>query len=159
MISPKTSCSSFKASQIPVCPRRHHHSVCRLLQHHLHARAARERQETGDRHPASDGSQPFEHCLHLRHLRSCDGILSSIIGATAALFTLHHIDSIVRLLSYFQGHDAFNATFFGQSLSSELSNNAVTFILIATPLISLLAGLVPAIKACRLRPSEILRSE
>ncbi len=87
------------------------------------------------------------------------GILSSIIGTTAALFTLHHIDSIVQLLSYFQGHDAFNATFFGQSLSSELSNNAVTFILIATPLISLLAGLVPAIKACRLRPSEILRSE
>jgi len=35
----------------------------------------------------------------------------------------------------------------------------VTFILIATPLISLIAGLVPAIKACRLRPSEILRSE
>ncbi len=87
------------------------------------------------------------------------GILSSIIGATAALFTLHHIDSIVQLLSFFQGHDAFNTTFFGESLSSELSGNAVTFILIATPLISLLAGLVPAIKACRLRPSEILRSE
>lgn len=87
------------------------------------------------------------------------GILSSLIGTAAALFTLHHIDAIVQLLSYFQGREAFNATFFGKSLPSELSGNALTFILIATPLLSLLAGLVPAIKACRLRPSEILRSE
>ena len=87
------------------------------------------------------------------------GILSSILGTAAALYTLHHIDSIVQLLSYMQGHDAFNSTFFGKSLPNELSSNAVTFILITTPIISLLAGLVPAIKACRLRPSEILRAE
>jgi lipoprotein-releasing system permease protein len=87
------------------------------------------------------------------------GILSSIIGTTAALFTLHHIDSIVQMLSFFQGHDAFNTAFFGKSLPNELSHNAVLFILITTPLLSLLAGLVPAIKACRLRPSEILRAE
>jgi lipoprotein-releasing system permease protein len=87
------------------------------------------------------------------------GILSSIIGTVAALFTLHHIDAIVQLLSFIQGHDAFNTTFFGKSLPNELSHNAVSFILITTPLLSLLAGLVPAIKACRLRPSVILRSE
>ncbi len=87
------------------------------------------------------------------------GILSSALGTVAALLTLHHIDAIVQLLSFFQGHEAFNASFFGKTLPSHLSGNAVTFILIATPLISLIAGLVPAIKACRLRPSEILRSE
>jgi lipoprotein-releasing system permease protein len=87
------------------------------------------------------------------------GVLSSILGTAAALYTLQHIDSIVQLLSYMQGHDAFNSTFFGKSLPNELSSNAVTFILITTPIISLLAGLVPAIKACRLRPSEILRAE
>jgi lipoprotein-releasing system permease protein len=87
------------------------------------------------------------------------GILSSIIGTLAALLTLGHIDSIAQLLSYFQGHDAFNSAFFGKSLPGELSSNAVTFILITTPIISLLAGLVPAIKACRLQPSEILRAE
>jgi lipoprotein-releasing system permease protein len=87
------------------------------------------------------------------------GILSSIIGAAAALVTLQHIDTIVQLLSYFQGHDAFNSAFFGKSLPSQLSHNAVTFILFTTPIISLLAGLVPAIKACRLRPSETLRAE
>lgn len=87
------------------------------------------------------------------------GILSSIIGTVGALFTLKHIDSVVQLLSFIQGHDAFNSAFFGKSLPGVLSSNAVTFILIITPLISLLAGLVPAIKACRLRPSEILRAE
>jgi lipoprotein-releasing system permease protein len=87
------------------------------------------------------------------------GILSSILGTAAALFTLQHIDLVVQFLSFIQGHDAFNSTFFGKNLPGKLSGNAVTFILFTTPLLSLLAGLVPAIKACRLRPSQILRSE
>lgn len=87
------------------------------------------------------------------------GILSSILGTAAALFTLQHIDMLVQFLSIIQGHEAFNSTFFGKNLPRELSGNAVTFILFTTPLLSLLAGLVPAIKACRLRPSQILRSE
>jgi lipoprotein-releasing system permease protein len=87
------------------------------------------------------------------------GILSSIIGTVAAMFTLHHIDSVVQFLSFIQGHNAFNSTFFGKSLPDTLSHNALTFIVVTTPLLSLLAGLVPAIKACRLRPSAILRSE
>ena len=87
------------------------------------------------------------------------GIISSLIGTFAALLTLHHIDTVVSVLSFLQGHEAFGAAFYGKSLPNELSHNAVTFILIVTPLISLCAGLVPAIKACRLRPSAILRSE
>lgn len=87
------------------------------------------------------------------------GLLSSLIGTLAAIFTLHHIDQVVRLLSFLQGHDAFNAVFYGQSLPNELSAEALAFVLIATPILSFCAGLVPAIKACRLRPSTILRSE
>ena len=87
------------------------------------------------------------------------GILSSMIGLLAALLTLHHIDAIAQFLSYIQGHDAFNAIFFGKTLPRELSRNAVYFILLTTPFLSLCAGLVPAIKACRMRPSEILRKD
>jgi lipoprotein-releasing system permease protein len=87
------------------------------------------------------------------------GVLSSLIGIGAAFLTLHNIDSVVGVLSVLQGHDAFNAAFYGKSLPSEISSNALLFVIIATPIISLLAGLVPAIKACRLRPSAILRSE
>ncbi len=87
------------------------------------------------------------------------GIASCLIGVGAALLTLHNIDYVVRALSLLQGHDAFNVAFFGKSLPSELSSSALLFVLIATPLLSLAAGLVPAIKACSLRPSTILRSE
>lgn len=87
------------------------------------------------------------------------GILGSLLGIGAALLTLHNIDGVVALLSWVQGHDAFNTLFYGKSLPSQLSSGALTFILVTTPLISLCAGLVPAIKACLLRPSAILRSE
>ncbi len=87
------------------------------------------------------------------------GIVSSLLGTVAALFTLRHIDSLAHFLSVIQGHDAFNAIFYGKTLPNTLSTDALLFILIATPVLSLLAGLVPALKACRLRPSTILRSE
>lgn len=87
------------------------------------------------------------------------GVISSLIGTVAAYLTLHNIDMLVNLLSMLQGHDAFNAAFYGASLPNKISGSALLFVLIATPVISLLAGLVPAIKACRLSPSAILRSE
>lgn len=87
------------------------------------------------------------------------GTLSTLIGTVAAMLTLHNIDAVVSFLSFLQGHEAFNVAFYGKSLPNQLSNHALVFILIATPIISLLAGLVPAIKASKLSPSRILRSE
>lgn len=87
------------------------------------------------------------------------GSLSTLIGTAAAFLTIHHIDTVVHFLSFLQGHEAFNAIFYGKSLPNELSQRALIFILIATPIISILAGLVPALKACKVDPSKILRSE
>jgi lipoprotein-releasing system permease protein len=87
------------------------------------------------------------------------GIISCFIGTLLALVTLHNLTTIVSFLSQLQGKTAFNPTFFGQSLPNELSLDALTFVLIATPLLSILAGLIPAIKASRIRPSQVLRSE
>jgi len=87
------------------------------------------------------------------------GLLSSLVGTLAALFTLHHIDGVVSILSFLQGHEAFQAAFYGSSLPNTLSQSACLFVLIATPLISLCAGLVPAIKACISKPSMLLRGE
>ena len=86
------------------------------------------------------------------------GLVSSLVGGLAAYLTLHNIDDVVRFLSWIQGHDMFNTLFYGASLPNSLSTDAVKFIIISTPLISLLAGLIPAIKASRMQPSEILRS-
>lgn len=87
------------------------------------------------------------------------GALSCLIGGSLAILTLKHLDSVVSLLSTLQGHNAFNPAFFGQTLPNQLSYEAVLFVLIATPILSLAAGLIPAIKASRIRPSSVLRSE
>ncbi len=87
------------------------------------------------------------------------GIFSCTVGVLLAFFTLKNIDSLVYFLSSLQGHDAFNPQFFGTSLPHEISHRALLFAAIATPILSLLAGLVPAFKAARLNPCESLRSE
>lgn len=87
------------------------------------------------------------------------GAISCLIGGALAIFTLHHIHTLVDFLSALQGHTAFNPAFFGKTLPNQLSAQALRFVLIATPLLSLAAGLIPALKATRIRPSEVLRSE
>jgi lipoprotein-releasing system permease protein len=87
------------------------------------------------------------------------GSISSLIGTLAAIFTLHNLDHLVNFLSFLQGHSAFNVAIFGKSLPNELSMEALLFIFIATPIISLIAGIIPAIKASKLCPSTTLRSE
>lgn len=87
------------------------------------------------------------------------GILSSLIGSLAAIFTLKKIDLLVSFLSSIQGHSAFNAAFFGDRLPNSLSIDALIFILVITPVISLLAGLIPALKASKMDPSQILRAD
>lgn len=87
------------------------------------------------------------------------GIAGSLIGIGAALFTLNHLNVLVSLLSAIQGHEAFNPHYYGDNLPNEVSFEALLYVISATALISLLSGLVPALKASMLRPSTILRSE
>ncbi|MBI5273305.1 MAG: ABC transporter permease [Chlamydiia bacterium] len=87
------------------------------------------------------------------------GVFSCLVGSLTALFTLKHLDTLVSCLSALQGRSAFNPAFFGSSLPNQLSAEALLFICIATPLLSLAAGLIPAWKASRIRPSSSLRSE
>ncbi len=87
------------------------------------------------------------------------GLLSAFLGTLAALFTLRHLDVLVNFLSFIQGHSAFNAAFFGDKLPNILSWDAFLFVAITTPIIALVAGLIPAIKACKLHPSSILRGD
>lgn len=87
------------------------------------------------------------------------GLISCIIGTLAAIFTLQYLQSLVNFLSFLQGHEAFQSAFYGSHLPNELSYTSLLFVIVATLFISLLAGIVPAIKAARIRPTEILRAE
>lgn len=87
------------------------------------------------------------------------GILGSLIGIGAALITLKNLPLLVHFISRLQGHEMFNPLYFGENLPTEISLEALSFVIIATTLISLIAGLVPAVKASLMHPSTILRSE
>ncbi|MBS0615517.1 MAG: FtsX-like permease family protein [Verrucomicrobia bacterium] len=104
------------------------------------------------------GAKPSSIALIFGGCGALIGFVSSLVGLAAALLTLHNLDAIVHFLSALQGHDMFSAVFYGKSLPSDLSSRATFFVLVITPILSLVAGLVPAIKACRLKPSEILRA-
>lgn len=87
------------------------------------------------------------------------GVAGSLMGTLAAIATLKNLPLLVNTISRIQGHDMFNPVYFGENLPTELSLEALLFVIVATTVISLLAGLVPAIKASLVRPSTILRSE
>jgi lipoprotein-releasing system permease protein len=85
------------------------------------------------------------------------GILGSVIGIAAAILTLNNLPVLISIMSRFQGHDV-GALFYGEAVPHQISVEALSFVILATMIISLLAGIVPAVKACLLRPSSTLRS-
>lgn len=87
------------------------------------------------------------------------GLAGSLLGLAAALLTLKNLSFLIDLISKAQGFDMFNPVFYGDSLPNQISAEALIFVMTATVLVSLIAGVVPAIKACFMRPSAILRSE
>lgn len=87
------------------------------------------------------------------------GALGSFIGISLALFTLANIQHLVNFISAVQGHELLNPIFYGDQLPTHVSNDALFFVLIATAAVSTIAGVVPAIKACVMQPSQLLRTE
>lgn len=86
------------------------------------------------------------------------GLLGSIIGTFIAIFTLKNIEFLIDMITKLQGFQAFNPLYYGNTLPHEISKEAFFFVITATVITSLLAGLIPAIKACSLKPAAILRS-
>ena len=87
------------------------------------------------------------------------GLAGSFFGILMAVLTLHYLDDLVALISRLQGFELFNPLFYGEQLPAELSLEALGFVMIMTACISMAAGIVPAMKACLMKPSAILREE
>lgn len=87
------------------------------------------------------------------------GLLGSLLGTLVAVATLHHLDSVLHVVALLQGHELFNPTFYGSRLPNELSYEGVMLIWGATALLSLIAGIIPAVKASCMNPSTLLRME
>ena len=87
------------------------------------------------------------------------GMMGTLIGTLLAYLTLKNLNSLLAFISKLQGFEAFNPVFYGDHLPNSMSYETLVIILFATGLISLLAGIIPALKASRMKPSAILRSE
>lgn len=87
------------------------------------------------------------------------GVLGSLLGTGIAFVTLYHLDEVLHLISLVQGYALFNPTFYGSKLPSELSYEGVALIWGATACLSLIAGIIPAIKASFMTTSTLLRAE
>jgi lipoprotein-releasing system permease protein len=85
------------------------------------------------------------------------GMVGSLLGMLLAWITLQNLQILVAWIGALQGHEMFNPLFYGNALPSKMSGHAIAFVLITTTTISLISGLIPAIKACMLRPATILR--
>lgn len=107
----------------------------------------------------SMGASSFSIALIFGVAGTIMGFLGSVIGILAAILTLQNINALINFISRMQGFQAFNPIFFGKELPQEISMEALFSVLLATVVISMLSGIVPAIKASRLKPSEILRAE
>jgi lipoprotein-releasing system permease protein len=90
-------------------------------------------------------------------LGALTGVFSSILGFTLAIFTLKNLNFLINILSKIQGHNFFNENFFGLNMPNNLSISSLIFIIITTVILSIFAGLVPAIKASKINPSKTLR--
>lgn len=85
------------------------------------------------------------------------GALGSFLGIIAGVVTLHYIQEVSTFLSYLQGHEMFNSSLYGELLPNTLSLEALSYVVVATVVLSFFAGLVPALKASFLQPTQIFR--
>lgn len=87
------------------------------------------------------------------------GLAGTLIGTVLAYFTLQNLNSILGFISRAQGFDAFNPVFYGEQMPTSMSYETLGVVLLATGVISLFAGLIPAVKASQMKPAAILRAE
>ena len=81
------------------------------------------------------------------------GSLGSCLGLALAFVTMKNLSYILQNIYLFKGYE----NLFSHSIPTTLSPGALTVVLIGTPLIALLAGYLPALKASSYKPSELLR--
>lgn len=88
------------------------------------------------------------------------GFFGAWLGLGAALLILHFRDNIVRVLTKLtMGQDTFEQFYQFNHLPSHTKPVEVVVIMVLSIVAATLAGLLPALRAARLKPVEALRSE
>jgi len=87
------------------------------------------------------------------------GALGSLLGAIAAAITVKNLAALLGFLGKLQGFEVLNAAFYGETMPDQMSHYALWLVIVATALISTVAGSVAAWQAARQNTSDALRSE
>lgn len=87
------------------------------------------------------------------------GGIGMILGTIFSIFTMRNLSAITQALSYFQGREAFNSTFFGQSLPQEIHIPTIIFLGLGTLFLAALSGSIPAKQVSQMSVSDILKAE
>ena len=87
------------------------------------------------------------------------GLISIVIGILLSYLTLKNMPLLAGMLSKIQGHDIFNVLFYGSTLPSEISMKGLSFTVILTIVVSITSALIPAIRAAKIKPIDILREK
>jgi lipoprotein-releasing system permease protein len=85
------------------------------------------------------------------------GLMGFLMGTVFAVITLDRLEWIVSKLLFLQGHPVIKVLSFDTN-SSLISFEALSYVMIITPLLALIAGLIPAKKALKIEPIEILKN-
>lgn len=86
------------------------------------------------------------------------GLFGSVLGAALASLTLHYLPELLSLIGAIQGHDLLQQGIYGDIGSQSLSSSTLLFTFITISVTSSLAGVLAAVRACRMNVSEALRS-
>ncbi|WP_139414595.1 ABC transporter permease [Chlamydia abortus] len=87
------------------------------------------------------------------------GGIGVIFGTALSILTMKNLSIITRSLSYLQGREAFNSTFFGQSLPQEIHVPTIFMLGVGTLVLAAISGLLPAKKVAKMHISDILKAE
>lgn len=85
------------------------------------------------------------------------GVSSFILGSVSAYFTLRYIKPLVDMISKFQGHELLNPQFYGDTLPSHIHQDVFLFAFVTTLCLSIVAAIIPALRASFLKPAQILK--
>jgi ABC-type lipoprotein release transport system permease subunit len=80
-----------------------------------------------------------------------------LIGTILSIITLYNLEWIVNKILFLKGHPAIKALNI-ESGNPLISYEILAIVLIITPLLAMFAGMIPARKALKIQPIEILKN-
>lgn len=87
------------------------------------------------------------------------GVAGCLLGTALAWVTLYNLEAILGVLGAIQGREVLSQVYYGDVIPNSLSSEALMFVIASTVVISLLAGVIPALRAGRVNPTEVLRGK